>query len=73
MAESLPYDACTQSNWQDITSEHVDFVWSLDFAAQTISGSAIHHLRVRKDGVNEAMYVPVRPSHLIPLTRPCQL
>lgn len=59
MASSdLPIDAASQSNWQDVTSEHVDFEWSLDFNTQLISGSATHHLVVKKDGAREVMYVP---------------
>lgn len=52
----LPPDPTTQSNWQEVASEHVDFDWSIDFAQQTISGSATHLLRVKKDDVREAMY-----------------
>ena len=53
----LPYDPSTQANWQEVVSEHVDFDWTVDFAKQTISGSATHLLRVKKDDVKEVVYV----------------
>ena len=53
----LPYDPSTQANWQEVASEHVDFDWTVDFAKQTISGSATHMLRVKKDDVKEVVYV----------------
>ncbi|KAI0762471.1 metalloprotease [Fomes fomentarius] len=52
----LPPDPSTQSNWQEVASEHVDFDWTIDFAQQTISGSATHLLRVKKDDVREAIF-----------------
>ncbi|KAI0735797.1 peptidase family M1-domain-containing protein [Earliella scabrosa] len=52
----LPYDPSTQSNWQDVASEHVDFDWTVDFAQQTISGSATHLVRVKKDDVREVVF-----------------
>ena len=53
----LPYDPSTQANWQEVASEHVDFDWTVDFAKQTISGSATHLVRVKKDDVKEVVYV----------------
>ena len=68
---NLPTDACTQSNWQDVVSEHVDFDWSLDFATQSISGSATHTLVVRTERTPQVVYVSsayihrnrTRPTH----------
>ncbi len=56
----LPYDPSTQANWQDVASEHVDFDWTIDLVKKTISGSATHLLRVKKDNVKEVMYVLAR-------------
>ncbi|TBU30770.1 metalloprotease [Dichomitus squalens] len=53
---SLPYDPSTQANWQDIATENVDFDWAVDFQQQTISGSATHHLRVKKDDVHQVVF-----------------
>ena len=58
----LPYDPSTQSNWQEVASEHVDFDWTVDFAQQTISGSATHLVRVKKDDVREVVCVLSPPS-----------
>ncbi|RDX51566.1 zincin [Lentinus brumalis] len=52
----LPYDPSTQANWQDVASEHVDFDWTIDFVKKTISGSATHLLRVKKDDVKEVIF-----------------
>ena len=54
---SLPYDPSTQANWQDVATENVDFDWTVDFQQQIISGSATHRLRVKKDDVQQVMYV----------------
>ena len=59
---ALPYDPSTQANWQEVASEHVDFDWTIDLVKQTISGSATHLLRVKKDGVKEVMYVIKPPA-----------
>ncbi|KAI0757548.1 metalloprotease [Daedaleopsis nitida] len=56
MSDALPYDPATQSNWQDVASEHVDFDWTLDFNKETISGSATHLLRVKKENVQEVVF-----------------
>ncbi|TBU46292.1 metalloprotease [Dichomitus squalens] len=53
---SLPYDPSTQANWQDIATENVDFDWTVDFEQQTISGSATHRLRVKKDNVQQVIF-----------------
>jgi hypothetical protein len=59
----LPYqiytamtDPTTQSNYLDVSTQHVVFNWHVqDFAIRVISGSATHDLIVRKDGVEEVM------------------
>ena len=52
---SLPYDPSTQANWREVATENVDFDWTVDFIQQTISGSATHRLRVRKDNIQHVM------------------
>ncbi|RPD59481.1 hypothetical protein L227DRAFT_601448 [Lentinus tigrinus ALCF2SS1-6] len=49
-------DPSTQANWQEVASEHVDFDWTTDFTKKTISGSATHLLRLKKDDVNEVIF-----------------
>jgi leukotriene-A4 hydrolase len=51
----LDLDPTTQSNYWQIASEHISFDWSVDFTAQTVSGSATHRMKVLLDGVEEAM------------------
>ncbi|KAI1790494.1 metalloprotease [Ganoderma leucocontextum] len=53
---SLPYDPSTQANWQEIATENVDFDWTVDFTQQTVSGSATHRLRVKKDNVHQVTF-----------------
>ncbi|KAJ7616749.1 peptidase family M1-domain-containing protein [Mycena rosella] len=52
----LDLDPTTQSNYWQIASEHVTFDWSVDFAAQIVSGSATHRMNVLLDGVEEAIF-----------------
>lgn len=54
---TLPSDPTTQTNWQDVASEHVDFDWAVDFDKQTLSGSVTHTLVWKKADVREVMYV----------------
>ncbi|KAI0742573.1 metalloprotease [Daedaleopsis nitida] len=56
MSNELPCDPSTQSNWQKVASESVDFDWTVDFDQQTISGSATHTLRVKENGVTEVIF-----------------
>ncbi|RPD70849.1 leukotriene A4 hydrolase N-terminal domain-containing protein, partial [Lentinus tigrinus ALCF2SS1-7] len=49
-------DPSTQANWQEVASEHVDFDWTTDFTKKTISGSATHLLRLKKDDVKEVIF-----------------
>jgi leukotriene-A4 hydrolase len=48
-------DQTTQSNYQDISTEHIDIDWSLDFNAKTVSGTVKHNLIAKKDGVQEVV------------------
>ncbi|KAJ7909530.1 peptidase family M1-domain-containing protein [Mycena leptocephala] len=52
----LDLDPTTQSNYWQIASEHISFDWSVDFTAQTVSGSATHRMKVLLDGVEEAIF-----------------
>ena len=52
MADS---DPTTQSNYLEISTQHVALDWHVDFTLKVISGSATHDLTVRKDGVEEVM------------------
>lgn len=48
-------DPVTQSNYTQITSEHVHLAWTIDFDVKVISGSVTHTLIVHEDGVSEVM------------------
>ena len=52
-------DPVTQTNYLQITSEHVHFDWTIDFDAKVISGSATHTLVAHEDDVSEVMYVAI--------------
>lgn len=58
-------DPVTQSNYTQITSEHVHLAWTIDFDVKVISGSVTHTLIVHEDGVSEVMWVII--IHLIVL------
>ncbi|KAF7367549.1 Leukotriene A-4 hydrolase [Mycena sanguinolenta] len=49
-------DPTTQSNYHQVASEHISFDWSIDFTAQTLSGSATHRMNVLVDDVHEAIF-----------------
>lgn len=51
-------DPTTQSNYDQVTTEHVEFDWKLDFGTHIIQGAATHHLVIKADNVNEVMSVP---------------
>lgn len=48
-------DPTSQANFLQIASEHIDFVWHLDFEAKVVSGKATHTLLVKQDGVKEVV------------------
>ncbi|KZT09024.1 metalloprotease [Laetiporus sulphureus 93-53] len=52
----LDLDPTTQSNYDQIASEHVDLDWTLDFEKSIISGSITHTLAVRKDAVAAVVF-----------------
>jgi leukotriene-A4 hydrolase len=52
MADS---DPTTQSNYLEISTQHVALDWHVDFTLKVISGSATHDLIVRKDGIEAVM------------------
>ncbi|KAJ7591549.1 peptidase family M1-domain-containing protein [Mycena floridula] len=49
-------DPTTQSNYQDITSTDVSFVWNVDFVQKIIQGSATHRLTVKTANVEEVIF-----------------
>ncbi|KAF5356193.1 hypothetical protein D9756_004300 [Leucocoprinus leucothites] len=49
-------DPTSQSNYDNVVSEHVEFEWSLDFGRRIIKGSATHHLTVKAENVNEVIF-----------------
>ncbi len=51
-------DPTTQSNYLDVTTEHVEFAWEIDFVYRVIEGSALHTMIVKVDEVHEVMSVP---------------
>lgn len=49
-------DPTTQSNYEAIATTDLELDWRVDFDTQTISGSAVHRLRVlSEDGVDRVM------------------
>ncbi|KAI0742559.1 metalloprotease [Daedaleopsis nitida] len=56
MSNKLPYDPSTQSNWQEVASEHIDLDWSIDFEQKAISGSATHVVRLKIDNAEEVIF-----------------
>ncbi|KAF7375083.1 Leukotriene A-4 hydrolase [Mycena sanguinolenta] len=56
MANPTALDPTTYSNYTRISSSNIAFDWTLDFAAQILSGSATHHLNVLVDSVSEVMH-----------------
>ncbi|KAF4623043.1 hypothetical protein D9613_001552 [Agrocybe pediades] len=52
----ITVDTVTQGNHTEIVTQHVAFDWHVDFATKTLSGSASHDMKVKKDGVEEAIF-----------------
>lgn len=48
-------DPTSQANFLQVVSEHIDFTWQIDYKAQIVSGTAIHTVLVKEDGVKEVM------------------
>ncbi|KAF9040606.1 leukotriene-A4 hydrolase [Panaeolus papilionaceus] len=55
MASTL-VDTATQSNYLEISTDHVTFDWKVDFERKTIGGSAEHLLKVKKQGVDKVVF-----------------
>ena len=49
-------DPTSQANFLQATSQHIDFDWTVDFDAKTISGSATHTVVIKEDYLKEVMY-----------------
>ncbi|KAG7442686.1 zincin [Guyanagaster necrorhizus] len=49
-------DPITQSNYDQVYTEHVSFIWAIDWEAKTVSGEAVHDLKVKVDGVTEVIF-----------------
>jgi leukotriene-A4 hydrolase len=56
-------DPTTQSNYLQISTKHVHFTWSLDFANHIIEGRATHTLVAQESGVEEVMYIIITMHH----------
>jgi len=50
-------DPTSQSNYNIVTSDHVEFKWWLDFGRRIIQGVVTHRLIVKEDNANEVMFV----------------
>jgi len=50
-------DPTSQSNYNMVTSDHVEFKWTLDFCRRIIQGVATHRLIIKEDNVNEVVFV----------------
>ncbi|XP_006454850.1 hypothetical protein AGABI2DRAFT_198496 [Agaricus bisporus var. bisporus H97] len=49
-------DPTTQSNYDKVATEHVEFDWRLDFENRIIQGSAVHQLTIKAENVHEAIF-----------------
>ncbi|KAI0932947.1 hypothetical protein AcW1_000087 [Taiwanofungus camphoratus] len=49
-------DPATQSNYDNVYSEHIHFDWTVDYAQRIISGSVTHALRVRQDHTDHVIF-----------------
>jgi leukotriene-A4 hydrolase len=50
-------DPTTQSNYDQVATEHVDFDWRLDFQNRVVQGSATHQVIIKAENVHEVMSV----------------
>jgi leukotriene-A4 hydrolase len=48
-------DPATQSNYGEITTKHVHFDWTVDWAKRIIFGSATHDLEANQDNVSQVV------------------
>ncbi len=49
-------DTTSLSNPDDVVCTHIHLTWTVDFAANTISGRATHSMQVQRDGVVKACF-----------------
>ncbi|GAA5863563.1 hypothetical protein JCM3774_006527 [Rhodotorula dairenensis] len=54
-AISSPVDQATQSNYLDIHPTHLELDWTVDWSQRIVRGTATHHFRARKDGVDKVV------------------
>lgn len=50
-------DPTSQSNYNIVTSDHVEFKWWMDFDRRLVQGVATHRLIIKEDNANEVMFV----------------
>lgn len=53
-------DPTSQSNYEEISSDHIHFDWDINWPDHTISGSATHTLTVNQDGIHKVMCVTLQ-------------
>jgi hypothetical protein len=61
MSGAFIKDPATQSNYEDISTQHVHFDWTIDWKNRQFVGSATHTLQAHKSGVNNVVYAPAFP------------
>lgn len=49
-------DNATQSNYNDISSTHINLDWTVDWKSQTISGSIHHIMTVHTNNITQAIF-----------------
>ncbi|KAJ3565633.1 hypothetical protein NP233_g7504 [Leucocoprinus birnbaumii] len=49
-------DPTSQSNYDQITSERIDFEWTVDFTQRVIQGTATHHLITKADSISSVVF-----------------
>ncbi|KAF7797777.1 hypothetical protein EIP86_008978 [Pleurotus ostreatoroseus] len=49
-------DPTSQANYLKIVSQHITFIWTIDFTKKVVSGSATHTLKVLQSDVDEVIY-----------------
>lgn len=56
LSANMSEDPTSQANYLKIVSQHIDFVWTIDFTKKIVSGSATHTLKVLQGDIDEVMY-----------------
>ncbi|KLO11271.1 hypothetical protein SCHPADRAFT_855590, partial [Schizopora paradoxa] len=49
-------DPTSQSNYLEVTTKHVEFIWDVNFSNRIIEGSALHTMIVKAESVNEVIF-----------------